>query len=150
LSIHVQHKLPRSPSNRALTIANFKGLTAENRKMFADVFFLSETCSRGSTQKFQQAHTAFHTLDDRIKLYFLILAASIRRRPSSGCPREVLSGFRAGIEFMKQPQAIMDDYGKETKGIAVLLALTLPEGVKEQGGLLRICDVETEEFEVLR
>ena len=51
---------------------------------------------------------------------------------------------------MKQPPAIVDDYGKETKGIVVPSALTLPEGIEEQGGLLRICDMETEESEVMR
>ena len=149
----MQHKLPRSPSDRALTIDSFERLTSENRTLLINFEFycLSPLKSDPYHGKHKQVHAAFNALrDDRIKLYFLILAASIRRCPSSGCPREVLSGLRAGIEFLKQPLAIVDDYGKETKGIVLPSALTLPEGVEEQGGLLRICDVETEEFEAMR
>ena len=51
---------------------------------------------------------------------------------------------------MKQPQEIVDDYGKEIEGIVVSSARLLPEGVKEQGERSCICGLETEEVKVMR
>ena len=96
---------------------------------------------RSYSEGFRQVHAAFHTLEDRIQLSLLLFAVGTKRRPAAGTEGDLLSGFRAVLEFMKQPHAIADDYGKHYKGILMPqhLTLQLPEGIEEDTGRLSIC-----------
>ena len=147
----MQHKLPRSPSDQVLMLTQFN-LSASNRRRlwglehFCETPFVPINPKTGllrwnMSEENKRFRAAMCGLNDKTKLFFLPIAATVKRYPCAGSATDQVSlGLLRDMQRLKGPGQVANDYGKCSDAIVLPGKLFIPETLR---GRLLLCDVQS-------